>query len=237
MEELRSLIDLLDLQQVDTEIDRLIEQRQNLPALEQYREADAALKALTAERDTAAELLKETQRSLDKTSGELEITKAKADTEEMRLYAGGLSARDADYLRREVEMLRNQVSAMEEEALVLMEAAETAENESTRLVAEVGDAEGAKGGLEAAIKSAWGSIDADIAAKEAKKADIVPLVDGEILELYTELRNSREGQPVVGVLNDGVCGACHLKLSAAEEYEALHEDPPRCIHCRAILVP
>ena len=155
----------------------------------------------------------------------------------MRLYAGGLSARDADYLRREVEMLRNQVSAMEEEALVLMEAAETAENESTRLVAEVGDAEGAKGGLEAAIKSAWGSIDADIAAKEAKKADIVPLVDGEILELYTELRNSREGQPVVGVLNDGVCGACHLKLSAAEEYEALHEDPPRCIHCRAILVP
>jgi len=237
VEELRSLIDLLDLQQVDTEIDRLIEQRQNLPALEQYREADAALKALTAERDTAAELLKETQRSLDKTSGELEITKAKADTEEMRLYAGGLSARDADYLRREVEMLRNQVSAMEEEALVLMEAAETAENESTRLVAEVGDAEGAKGGLEAAIKSAWGSIDADIAAKEAKKADIVPLVDGEILELYTELRNSREGQPVVGVLNDGVCGACHLKLSAAEEYEALHEDPPRCIHCRAILVP
>ena len=170
--------------------------------LSQNREADAALKALTAERDTAAELLKETQRSLDKTSGELEITKAKADTEEMRLYAGGLSARDADYLRREVEMLRNQVSAMEEEALVLMEAAETEENESTRLVAEVGDAEGGKSGLEAAIKSAWGSIDADIAAKEAKKADIVPLVDGEILELYTELRNSREGQTVVGVLND-----------------------------------
>lgn len=237
MEELRSLTDLLDLQQVDTEIDRLIEQRQNLPALEQYRAADVALRDLTAERDAAAEQLKETQRSLDKTSGELEITKAKADTEEMRLYAGGLSARDADYLRREVEMLRNQVSSMEEEALTLMESVETEENDSARLAAEVGDAEATKQELEASIKAEWVSIDAGIGVNEAKKADIVPLVDEEILELYTELRNSREGQPVVGVLNDGVCGACHLKLSAAEEHEARLEDPPRCIHCRAILVP
>ena len=237
MEELRSLTDLVDLQQVDSEIDRLIEQRQNLSALEQYRAADAALRDLTADRDEAAELLKETQRSLDKTSGELEITKAKADTEEMRLYAGGLSARDADYLRREVEMLRNQVTSMEEEALTLMESAETEESDSTRLATEVGDAEATKQELEASIKNQWGSIDADIAAKEAKKADIIPLVDAEVLDLYTELRISREGQPVVGVLSDGVCGACHLKLSAAEEHEALLEDPPRCIHCRAILVP
>ena len=46
-----------------------------------------------------------------------------------------------------------------------------------------------------------------------------------------------EGQPVVGALIEGVCGACHLKLSAAEEHEARQEDPPRCVHCRAILVP
>ena len=65
MEELRSLNDLLDLQQVDTQIDRLIEQRQNLPALEEYRTADATLRGLVTERDTAPELLKETQRSLE----------------------------------------------------------------------------------------------------------------------------------------------------------------------------
>jgi predicted nucleic acid-binding Zn-ribbon protein len=237
VEELRSLNDLLDLQEVDSQIDRLIEQRQSLPALEAYRRADAGLRSLVAERDTAAEQLKETLRSLDKTSGELEIAKGKADTEEMRLYAGGLSARDADYLRREVEMLRNQVSSMEEEALDLMEAQDAAEAESNRLAAEVADADAAKAELEASIKAEWGSIDAEIAAKEGRKADIVPMVDEEILELYTELRISREGQQVVGALSDGVCGACHLKLSAAEEDEARREDPPRCIHCMAILVP
>ena len=82
MEELRSLADLLDLQQIDTELDRLIEQRQTLPALEEYRGADARLRKLVSERDAAAETLKEAQRALDKTSGELEITRAKADTEE-----------------------------------------------------------------------------------------------------------------------------------------------------------
>jgi predicted nucleic acid-binding Zn-ribbon protein len=237
VEELRSLNDLLDLQQVDTQIDRLIEQRQSLPALEAYRRADAGLRSLIVERDTAAELLKETLRSLDKTSGELEIAKGKADTEEMRLYAGGLSARDADYLRREVEMLRNQVSSMEEEALELMEAQDAAEAESNRLATDFADADAAKAELEGSIKAEWGSIDAEIAAKEARKADIVPMIDEEILELYTELRISREGQQVVGALSDGVCGACHLKLSAAEEDEARREDPPRCIHCMAILVP
>ena len=54
MEELRSLTDLLDLQAVDSRIDRLIEQRQNLPALEEYRSADARLRELIAERDAAA---------------------------------------------------------------------------------------------------------------------------------------------------------------------------------------
>ena len=237
MEELRSLADLLELHHVDTEIDRLLEDRQNLPALDDYRNADAALRRLTTERDAAADSLKEALRSLDKTSGELDITKAKADTEEMRLYAGGLSARDADYLRREVEMLRTQVTSMEDESIELMETLEAAEAESARLDADVAQAETTKQRLEASIKSEWASIDADIAVKEATKGDLVPLVDGAVLELYTELRNSREGQPVVGALVDGVCGACHLKLSAAEEHEARREHPPRCIHCRAILVP
>jgi uncharacterized protein len=237
MEELRSLTDLLDLHEVDRTIDRLIDERQHLPALEDYRGADAQLRALTDERDATAERLKDAQRSLDKTTGEIELAKAKADTEEMRLYAGGLSARDADFLRREVEMLRSRVSSMEDEALELMETVEREEAESQRLDAEVGTAETTKGALESSIRSEWARIDTDIAAKEALKADLVPLVDESILELYEELRATRKDQAVVGALVDGVCGACHLKLSAAEEHDARLEDPPRCVHCRAILVP
>ena len=53
MEELTSLADLLDLQQVDSQIDRLIEQRQNLPALDEYKSADVTLRRLVAEAEAA----------------------------------------------------------------------------------------------------------------------------------------------------------------------------------------
>lgn len=236
MEELTSLADLLDLQQVDSQIDRLIEQRQNLPALDEYKSADVTLRRLVAEAEAAAKQMKETSRSLDKTNGELEIARAKADTEENRLYAGGLSARDTGYLRQEVEMLRTQVTGMEDEVLEMMEAQEIEEAESNRLDGLVEAAKANKQGLEAAIKTEWGRIDAEIEAKEGRKAEIVPLVAEDVLVLYTELRSTREGQ-VVGALTDRVCGACHLRLSATEERDALRADPPRCVHCRAILVP
>lgn len=236
MDELTSLADLLDLQQVDSQIDRLIERRQNLPALDEYKSADVTLRRLVAEAEAAAKQMKETSRSLDKTNGELEIARAKADTEENRLYAGGLSARDTGYLRQEVEMLRTQVTGMEDEVLEMMEAQEIEEAESNRLDGLVEAAKANKQGLEAAIKTEWGRIDAEIEAKEGRKAEIVPLVAEDVLNLYTELRSTREGQ-VVGALTDRVCGACHLRLSATEERDALREDPPRCVHCRAILVP
>jgi predicted nucleic acid-binding Zn-ribbon protein len=40
----------------------------------------------------------------------------------------------------------------------------------------------------------------------------------------------------IGALTDSMCGGCHLKLTAAEVLDAKRSDPPRCIHCRRILV-
>jgi predicted nucleic acid-binding Zn-ribbon protein len=117
-----------------------------------------------------------------------------------------------------------------------MEAREQAEKTFDGLTGDLETAEKAKAELETAIREEWRVIDAEIAVKEHRKSEIVPLVDEELLGLYDDLRASREGA-VVGHLTDGVCGVCHLKLSAAEEVQAKRQDPPRCIHCRAILVP
>ena len=236
MESVRSLHDLLDLQDVDAHIDRLIDQRQSLPELVDYRATHEAAVRVGTERDETAVRLREVERAVDKTSGELEITQIKAGTEEMRLYAGGLSARDADYLRREVEILKSKVSGMEEEVLELMESREEIEADLARLDAEVGVETSRKAELEAGIRESWRLIDAEIAVKEHRKSEIMPLVDEDLIDLYEGLRESRDGR-VVGSLENGVCGACHLILSSAEENEARRQNPPRCIHCRAILVP
>lgn len=236
MEEFRSLADLLDLQEVDLQIDRLLNERQSLPELERYRRAHDELTGLSDQHDTASQELRETSLALDRTSGELEMTELKLSQEQNRLYAGGMSARDADYLRQEVESIGRRISDMEEKVLVLMEQRETQEKLVDRLTQDRDAARAGKDELEAAISKAWEGLDAKLAVQEAKKADIAALIPEDLMDLYDQLRASKEGV-AVGRLADGICGGCHLALTAAEQLEATRSEPPRCIHCRRILVP
>lgn len=235
MEELHSLADLLDLQEVDLQIDRLLHERQSLPELDEYRLAHEAAANADEELATAEQELRETSLALDKNDGELEITAGRLDAEQNRLYAGGLSARDADYLRREVEMLDRKRREAEDRVLELMEERERQEAGVAELRTTAGELAAAKAVLEAAIKEAWKGIDGKLAIKESRKGQIVPLVAEDLLDLYENLREAKEGV-AIGELTDDMCGGCHLKLTAAEVLDAKRSDPPRCIHCRRILV-
>lgn len=235
MEELRSLADLLDLQEVDLQIDRLLHERQSLPELEEYRKAHEHNVALSSELAEAEQTLRETSLQLDKTEGELEINVGRLDAEQNRLYAGGMSARDADYLRREVEMLTRQRSEAEDLVLELMENREQQENRVTDLRERLDGAAAELASVGAVIQETWRGIDAQLATKEARKTEMMPGLDEDLVELYDQLRTTKEGV-AIGALTDGMCGGCHLKLTAAEIMDAKRTDPPRCIHCRRILV-
>ena len=235
MEELRSLADLLDLQEVDLQIDRLLHDRQSLPELEEYRLAHGHHEALATDLAAAEQVLRDTSLQLDKTEGELEINVGRLDAEQNRLYAGGMSARDADYLRREVEMLTRQRGEAETLVLELMESKETQEAAVTDLKSRLEEAGADVARVGGVIKEAWRGIDAQLATKESRKTEMVGQIDDELLELYDGLRDTKEGV-AVGALTDGMCGGCHLKLTAPEVIDAKRTDPPRCIHCRRILV-
>jgi predicted nucleic acid-binding Zn-ribbon protein len=235
MEEMTSLADLLDLQEVDLQIDRLLHERQSLPELDEYRNAHEHGETLQQDLADAQAALRETSLALDKTEGEMDITAERLDAEQNRLYAGGLSARDAEYLRREVEMLTRKRSEAEDSVLELMERREQQEGFVAELTQRTDEAATAKAGIESTIKEAWKGIDAQLGTKEARKAGIVPLIEEDLLDLYEQLRDSKEGV-AIGALIDNMCGGCHLKLTAAEILEAKRTDPTRCIHCRRILV-
>jgi predicted nucleic acid-binding Zn-ribbon protein len=236
MEELRSLEDLLDLQAVDIEIDRLLHRRQSLDELEAYRAAHARVEAFDAEIARVSTHLRETDLAADKADGELQIADEKLQREERRLFAGGLSARDAEHLRQEVEMLRRQISEREDEVLALMDRREQAQAELTGLEAERAGAHSEESELEGIIGREWKVIDGEVARLEARKTEIVPLISSDLIDLYEQLRPTKEGV-AVGRLAEGVCGGCHLRLSAAEQADVLRDSPPRCLHCRRILVP
>ncbi|VAV94782.1 hypothetical protein MNBD_ACTINO02-2275 [hydrothermal vent metagenome] len=233
--EMKSYADLLDLQKVDLQIDRLLHDRENLPELALYKTAHGKVEELTVAEADAVEQLRQTARSLDRTQGELGLAETKLEREQLRLYSGGMSARDADYLRREVEMLRSNKAKMEDELLRLMESSEDLEQVAEAAKVELEKLTIEKDRLAAVIKDEWRVLDAELTRREVRKVELLPSIDADMVALYEELR-ALKGGVGVAALDDGVCGGCHLSLTAAEQLEAKRSDPPRCIHCRRILV-
>lgn len=237
MNEFQSLVDLLDLQVVDLDIDRLLHQRQSLPELEQFRESHDRGEGIRSRLAEISDELKRISLEEDKAEGELELLEQKVHQQEQRLFAGGLSARDTENMRREVESLRARESTMEDEVLVLLDRKETLESEVADVRTELEAARVEERRLETIIAEAWKKIDAEIAKKEVRKLDIVPLIDSGLLDLYEDLRAHKEGVAIGRLMDGGICGGCHLRLSTAEQKQVLSEELPRCIHCRRLLVP
>jgi predicted nucleic acid-binding Zn-ribbon protein len=233
--ELTTLADLLDLQEVDLQIDRLLEQRQSLPELEAYKEAHEELKRLETERDGAAAELKQLELALDKAEGELQLLEIKLDEHETRLFAGGMSARETEHMRLEVQSLKAQRGSLEEKVLGMLEEIDPAREKVESIEARVGQVTSKKDDLESSIKQQWKSIDAELGRKEERKKEALVPVSQDLLDLYDKLRDIKEGV-AVAAYDHGVCGGCHMTLSPAEEEEAFDADIPRCVHCRRILV-
>ncbi len=233
--ELLSLADLLDVQNLDLQIDRLLEKRQSLPELDVYKTVHSRLQELEAKRDVSATSLKQLDLELDKSEGELQILEAKLNEHETRLFAGGMSARETEYMRLEVQGLRGQREAMEERVLQMLEDIDPARDEVKSLETEIEAANSEKMELEASIKRQWKQIDAELARKEDRKKEAVRPIDDDLMELYEKLRRIKEGVAVASY-DHNVCGGCHMAFSPAEQEEAFNSDLPRCVHCRRILV-
>ncbi|MGI8518626.1 MAG: zinc ribbon domain-containing protein [Acidimicrobiia bacterium] len=229
------LSDLLDLQEVDLAIDRLLHQRQTLPVLAEYQALGGVRDGVAGQIAERHDVFRQSDLDLDKAEGELEILENKLKESETRLFAGGMSGRETEQKRLEVQALRGQQATMESRVLGLIEVVDPLREESKLLNQDLARHNEKLATLEAEIASAWAEIDAQIARRESTKADLAKPISADLVILYEQLRRSKQGV-AVGRLNGGVCGGCHLSLSLPEQAEAAEWDPPRCIHCMRILV-
>lgn len=233
--ELPAFSDLLDLQEVDLEIDRLLHQRSSLPQLAEYQSVNGRRLAAEKERVAKQATVRAAGLDLDKADGELSIIEAKLAETETRLYAGGMSGKETEYKRLEVQSLRGQQEAMETRVLVLIDQKETLDEQLAKIVSVVDGLSATERDLEATIASAWKEIDAVLGRKEERKREMVPAIPPELFEIYETLRRIKEGV-AISRIHDGNCGGCHLHLSTAELVDAANSDPPRCVHCRRLIV-
>jgi uncharacterized protein len=228
---------LLEIQELDTAIDRLLARAE---ALERGEDAAAAL----AEANEAERLMGELRLQLDELSRdqmrfehEIDSMSQKAAAEERRLYDGSVAnARELDSITHEVDNLKKRRSDREDELLALMEVREELEGRE-RAAGERSEA------LRARVEEV-GSVAADelerlrteLKERSEARTALAETIDAEFLELYEELRPQKKGIAAVALI-EGVCQGCHEQLSSVYVDRLKRvEGPKRCEHCRRILV-
>jgi predicted nucleic acid-binding Zn-ribbon protein len=234
---MRGMDRILELQELDTSIDRLSHRREQL-------EAGEEIAAVRAETEAAESRLGELRLGLDavgressRLEHEIESMGAKLAAEEKRMYDGSIAnAKELEALQHEIANLRDRRSRAEDELLDQMVRREDLEARASEADVEVVAARARVEEVGGGAATELDDIAAALTERSATRAEIASEVEAELLELYEDLRRQKRGIGAAAIV-DGVCQACHEKLSAVELDKLKHtDDVKRCEHCRRIVV-
>jgi hypothetical protein len=234
---MRGMDRILELQELDSTVDRLAHRREQLEAGEelstarkQAEEAEAGLGELRLGIDAVASDQRRFEHEIDSMG-------AKLAAEEKRMYDGTIAnAKELEALQHEITSLKDRRSRTEDELLELMERREELES---RVAGSEEEVAAARQRVEAVGGDAASELDevvATLAERTAGRGALAGEIDEELLELYEDLRAQKKGVGAAALV-DGVCQACHEQLSAVELDRLKHTDGiRRCEYCRRILV-
>jgi hypothetical protein len=232
-----TLLQLLELQKVDSTIDRLEARKRNLPEHAEVERIEAQLSTL---KDSLAEqqvVVDEIAMRHSKMDTDVDLISQKIKSEEAKLYSGDVSnPKELSALQAEIESLNRRKSALEDAELEVMEAREGAEKVLATINAGVSDSEAALQAAVASRDSAAQHIDEDLAAQTEERERWAAKFEQAALEFYDELRTKRSGVAIAALL-DGTCQGCKMRLPVQEvERVKSNEGLAYCDECRRVLV-
>ena len=232
-----ALLTLLQLQRVDSTIDRLQARLAHLPeqaALDALEAKAQELDAQIAERQAVFDDVSTRQRRLD---FEVDTLVQKIKAESGRLYSGVVSnAKELQDISREVEALKRRKSVLEDNDLEVMEERDGVEKELEALTNERSSLAAQIERGRVARDEAAGETGLQLTGAEAERQRWVPRVDPSLLKVYDTIRASKGGVGAAAMV-DGTCQGCHMRLPAQEaERVRTAGGLVRCDECQRILV-
>jgi predicted nucleic acid-binding Zn-ribbon protein len=228
---------LLDLQETDTALGRLLARRRAL-------EDGSELAAVRADADAADNRLGEIRLRLDEIGRdqsrfehEIDSMTQKEQAEQQRMYDGSIvNAKELEALQHEIASVHKRRSDREDELLALLEMRENLEADAVAAGQQSAALRARADEAASAATDELARIETDIAERTTQREAIAAEIDAELLELYDDLRRQKKGIGAAALV-DGVCQACHEQLSSVELDKLKRaEGIRRCEHCRRILV-
>lgn len=230
---------LLDLQALDSALDRLAHRRRTLPEIEQIDALESRLSSIGDDVVVAETEDRDLAREQAKIEADVEQVGQRATRDQQRLDSGQVSTpRELEQLQSEIASLGRRRSDLEDQVLELMEQREAVQTRVTELT---GERERLTTELTDAITrrdSAFLDIDKELAETVTRRAELAAALPGDLLNLYEKVRASAGGVGAAA-LSRGRCEGCHLQLNNVELAQ-IRQAPPdavlRCEECRRILV-
>jgi predicted nucleic acid-binding Zn-ribbon protein len=230
---------LLDVQDLDSTVDRLEHRRATLPEhaeIEQLGERKGTLGDEIVRAETEDSDLGREQQKVDT---DVEQVRARMQRDQQRLDSGQVgSPKELENLQSEIESLHRRQTELEDAELEVMEQREEVQKRLSGLKDELS-------GVEASLAEAMGRRDtalaeiaADIEKTSAQRAETAATLPSELLALYDKLRASSGGVGAAA-LHRGQCQGCHLQLNTTDLNRIRDAEPDevlRCEECRRILI-
>jgi predicted nucleic acid-binding Zn-ribbon protein len=233
---MRGMDRLLELQGLDTSIDRFEHRRAQLEAGEEtsvarkeMQESEARLGELRLALDAVGVESRRLEREIDSMT-------AKIAAEEKRMYDGSIAnTKELEALQHEISSLKDRRSRAEDQLLEQMERREEMDGRATKADEEVAAARARVDALGGDSARELEQVEAGLVQARAAREALAPEIDEQLLELYEDLRRQKKGIGAAAIV-DGVCQACRQKLSAVELDRLKHtDDIKRCEYCRRIV--
>ncbi|SFN45809.1 MULTISPECIES: zinc ribbon domain-containing protein [Actinomadura] len=230
---------LIDLQDLDSSLDRLAHRRRTLPELAEIERLEARFTELRDAIVAAETEVGDLQREQKKAEQDVDQVRTRADRDRQRLDSGQVtSAKDLGSLQAEIESLQRRQSDLEEVVLEIMERAEEAEGRVAALRAERSGAQEELETLTGRRDEAQRGIDEEAGTTSTARTAVAKDVPDELLALYEKLRGQFGGVGAAKLFR-GACQGCHLALNTVDLNRirsAAEDEVIRCEECRRILV-
>ena len=229
-----SLFKLLNLQRIDTELDKLNRVQADYPEAiaELRKKLETAKQAVDDKKQQAIDLDK-TRRHLE---GELETIQADLKKHQDRLYEVKTN-REYDALQIEIEVLGNRA---DENETIILEGIEQHDDLKTMLEEEESAYKALKADYRGQIQdlqSRLDLVDGEASGWRKQRSVAEELVERPALSNYNRIRRVvRDGVAVVPI-GKGSCGGCFRQLPPQRRMEVRRQDRIiRCENCGRILV-
>jgi predicted nucleic acid-binding Zn-ribbon protein len=230
---------LLDLQALDSAIDRLAQRRRTLPELAEIARLEARLGQLRDEIVGIETRISDIAREERRIEADIDVVRTRIAKDRQRLDTGSVnSPRELENLQHELVSLDRRRSDLEDLELEQMEVREGAETTLKALQTETDELAAQLAAAQARRDAQFADIDRDVAKATADRSLVAPALPADLVALYEKIRAASDGVGAA-LLRGTRCEGCHLSLSPVDVSRitsAPGDEIVRCEECRRILV-